>query len=243
MCDNGTQFTGTKVRKLYKKYQIKKIWWNAYYHPQVNFTERSNLTIGTAIRSFIEDNQRYWDKHLAQIQQAFNSEKHEVTGFSPALMNFARHAPISGRFYDNVGDIAEEGDLELFPDNRETYAASVKKRMVEIFQSVQEKLHNSYKRNQRYYNDKRRPEFKLEVVDKVWKRNGELSDATRFFSAKLAPRFVLCVVRKKISPIINQLNFAADNTDAGIWHMQDLKPYVNYQETSGSSEESSEDED
>lgn len=53
ICDNGTQFVGKVFKNLVEKYNVQKIWLNAKYHPQCNFVERSNKTVGTAIRSYI----------------------------------------------------------------------------------------------------------------------------------------------------------------------------------------------
>src|SRR5699024_4451212 len=52
ICDNGTQFAGKEFKQLAQKYSVQKIWYNARYHPQCNFTERTNLTVGIAIRSY-----------------------------------------------------------------------------------------------------------------------------------------------------------------------------------------------
>ena len=64
MCDNGTQFVSTLFTELIKKYEIPKLWYNAKFHPQVNFVERSNRVIKTAIRSYLDNNHRAWDKNL-----------------------------------------------------------------------------------------------------------------------------------------------------------------------------------
>lgn len=55
MVDNGTQFTSKPFRDLISRYQVQKLWFNAKYHPQVNFVERTNRVIKTAIRSFVQD--------------------------------------------------------------------------------------------------------------------------------------------------------------------------------------------
>lgn len=61
--------------------------------------------------------------------------------------------------------------------------------------------------------------------DKVWKRNFVLSSAPNDFSAKLADRYVLCVVRNVKSKTAYELNHL-DGSDAGCWHLSKLKPFT-----------------
>ena len=137
---------------------------------------------------------------MSKIQQAINTSRHEVTGFSPAFLNFARHIPVSGKYY---GEVSSTSDIALFPGDRECYADDMSK-LKDIFVEVKQRLHKSYLRNATRYNLRKR-DVSFVVGDKVWRRNKVLSDAAQYFSAKLAPRFVLSIVVKKIWPIIYEL--------------------------------------
>ena len=70
----------------------------------------------------------------------------------------------------------------------------------------------------------RRRDLSFQVGDLVWRRNKVLSNAGINFSAKLAPRFILSSVRKKISNLVYVL-VDENGTNAGRWHIKDLKPY------------------
>lgn len=109
-CDNGSQFVSKDFKELMKKYNIQKIWYNAKYHAQVNHTERVNRTIITAIRSYIHENHRTWDQSIHQVAQAIRLAKHEVTGFTPAFLNFGRNVPVDGSFY---GLITANSDYQV----------------------------------------------------------------------------------------------------------------------------------
>ncbi|GLV38165.1 hypothetical protein CBL_12811 [Carabus blaptoides fortunei] len=85
----------------------------------------------------------------------------------------------------------------------------------EIFKDVETK------QNARHYNLRRRP-LAFKVGDSVCKRNYVLSDASKYFSAKLTPRYIKCTVYKKISPLTYRLR-DWDNKDLGVWHIKDLK--------------------
>lgn len=217
LCDNGTQFAGSIFKKLTKAYQVQKIWFSARYSPQCNFVERNNRTVGTAIRCYINEHNQ-WDRELPKIRQAINTARHEVTGFSPSFLNFGRQVPLSGNYY---GEVVSTADIEISPGDRESYAAELQG-LADVFREVRKKLHLSYQRNAKAYNLRKR-DVSFEEGDKVWRRNKVLSDAANKFSAKLVPKYVLCTVRKKISRIVYALT-NADGSDAGEWHIKDLKP-------------------
>lgn len=218
LCDNGTQFAGKVFKKLADEYRVQKIWFTPRYSPQCNFVERINKTVGTAIRCFIDEHNS-WDKELPKIRQAINTARHEVTGYTPAFLNFARHVPASGDFY---GKAASTKDLEIVSGDRESYAAELSHLSI-IFDDVRRKLHEAYKRNARNYNLRKR-DLSFEEGDLVWKKNKVLSSATDTFSAKLAPRKVLCRVKKKISKLVYDL-VHENGSNAGEWHIKDLEPY------------------
>jgi hypothetical protein len=50
--------------------QSYKVLKKALHHPQNNPTERTNRTINTAVKAYIDDNHRKWDVH--EIQGIFS---------------------------------------------------------------------------------------------------------------------------------------------------------------------------
>ncbi|KAF2905187.1 hypothetical protein ILUMI_00997 [Ignelater luminosus] len=194
ICDNGTQFTSSIFKDVVKSYK-SNIWYTAKYHPQANFVERSNRTIGTAIRSYIKSNHKHWDKNIAKIGYSTRTAQHEVTGHSPTFLNFFRYVPRIGDYYGNIPpNELNLSDLEM-----------------------------AYKRNANNYNLRKR-DIEFNIGDKVWKKNMVLSSAPNDFSKKLAPRYVLCTVKKKLSKLVYRLDYQ-DGSDAGEWHVKHLKPY------------------
>lgn len=219
ICDNGTQFAGKIFKGLADKYKVQKIWFNARYHPQANFVERINRTIGTAIRGYIGENQRVWDKQIHKIQYALNTSKHEVTGYTPSFINFGRITPINGEYY---GKLESTENLLLLAHTRDQYVNDIRS-ISEVYESVRDRLHKAYERNANNYN-LRRKDIIFNVGDKVWRKNKVLSDASQGFSAKLAPKYIPCVIRERLSRLIYRLNHI-NGSDAGTWHVKDLKPY------------------
>lgn len=218
ICDNGPQFAGKTFKKLAQTYKVQKIWYTPRYAAQCNFVERNNKTIGQAIRCYLNEH-KDWDRELSKIQFAINSAIHEVHNYAPSYLVFARHIPESGDFY---GKIKSTDGIELCPTNRDEYINNFSN-LSEVFTEVKEKLHKAYLRNSKSYNLRKR-DFVFNVGDKVWRRNRVLSDAVTKFSAKLAPKYILCTVKRKVSKLVYLLE-NEDGTLAGEYHIKDLKPH------------------
>lgn len=216
--DNGSQFTSKEFKDLLTKYSISHVWYNAKYHPQVNNVERANRVIGTAIRSYIkENNHRDWDKLIPQIANAINTCVHEATGYSPAVLTFGRELPTSGGYY---GEITSKSNAPVQFENRKKLVSELQK-LQDLYKDVANNISKSYLRNKKHY-DLRKRNIEFNVGDTVYKRNYVLSDAANYFSAKLAPKFIKCTVVKKLSPIIYEL-VDEHNKELGRYHVKDLK--------------------
>ncbi|KAJ8909233.1 hypothetical protein NQ315_010841 [Exocentrus adspersus] len=72
-----------------------KIVYNANYSPHVNSTEQVNRVLKTMIRSYVNEDHRSWDVNLGKLGFALRAAVHDVTGFSPAFLNFGREPAIS----------------------------------------------------------------------------------------------------------------------------------------------------
>lgn len=187
MCDNGSVFTSKLFKDLIKNYKIPKLWYNAKYHAQVNFTKRTNRTIIPAIRAYIQENQRTWDREIHKIGSAIRSSVHEVTRMSPNLLTFGRIVPISGEFY---GEPPDSEDLAI--NIRDAFVRDLKE-LHPIYDDVKKRLKKAYDRNKQHYNLRRR-EVSFSVGDTVWKRNVTLSDASKYYNSKLAHRYIKCKI-------------------------------------------------
>ncbi|KAJ8970452.1 hypothetical protein NQ314_001224 [Rhamnusium bicolor] len=94
----------------------------------------------------------------------------------------------------------------------------------DVFKDVRDRLKAAYERSRKYYNLRHRDE-RFQLRQKVWRRNYVISDASKNFTAKLAPKFTgpLTVI-DILSPWSYRL---ADHTgkDCGVWHARDLKSH------------------
>ena len=218
--DNGSQFKSKIIQDLCAEYGVKMLT-NFYYHAQANPTERVNRVVKTCIASYVKGNHRHWDVNLPFIANAINSSIHEVTGYTPHELVFGDewkgHGSLCGLpISDNV-----------LPDfDRSKVFSSTK--LQEIREEVVRKLNAAYQKNARYYNLRRRPCELLEGQE-VYRKNHEQSDKAKYFTAKLAPKFVGPFrVKKKVGTKGYLLEDNSGKED-GPWHIQDLKlsPLVN----------------
>lgn len=61
------------------------------YHPQTNgLTERTNRTIINMLSMYVSSDHKNWDDVLTFVTYAFNTAKHETTGYSPFFLLYAR---------------------------------------------------------------------------------------------------------------------------------------------------------
>jgi transposase len=217
--DNGTQFISNELQELFTRYHIPEVHFTPKYCPQVNNVERYNRTIMTAISSFVENDHRNWDLNIPKIQFAMNTSVNEVTGFSPAFLAHGRELVTCGSFYGaaSSGDV-DYDDLIFAP--RDKYAENLGY-LSPILDKVQAAIWDAHMKNCKYYN-LRRKQAEFEEGDIVWRRNYQLSDAGKYFTAKLAPKFVKCTVIKKLSPLVYELA-DCNGRAIGRWHIKDLK--------------------
>lgn len=219
LLDNASAHKSKEFDNFVKKFSIPQVFYNLFYHPQVNPVERVNRTIGTAIRCFIKDSHKKWDTQIPEIQMAINTAVHEVTGFTPAFLNFGRKLPVRGSYGDKNSDL----NLPNLDENRKSYSVELDK-LPEVYKLVQERLNKAYKRSCNYYNLRKRDRI-FQIGEKVWKRNFVKSDKDNDFAAKLANRYVLCKVRGVLSKVSYELEYM-DGSPAGNFHVSKLKPYL-----------------
>ena len=143
-----------------------KLLLNPSYHPQSNMTERVNRVIKTIIRSYINGNQRDWDLNLSKLGFAFRTADNEVTGFTPAYLNFGRELFLSGKQHAFPSEGTDTGIS--FADKC--------KELEKIRKLVSEKLKKASELSAKRYNLRHRP-LRLQVGQLVWKRNYLISDA------------------------------------------------------------------
>lgn len=215
ICDNGPQFRSKEFRNLLVSYHIKQAF-TANYHAQANPTERTNKTLETMIRCYIADNHREWDKNLSKLSCAIRTQVHESTRRTPYFIVFGREMPSNVHFEDGPQPIGFDVDQNVVARDR---SVAFRK----LYDEVKQRLEKAAEKNKRYYNLRHR-NITYEVGSRVYRKNFVLSDAAKYFSSKLAPKYAgPFIVTKKVSPWTYELK-DIEGKSRGIWHAKDLKP-------------------
>jgi len=206
--DNGRQFIAKQTRQLLRTLGIRHRTTPAYT-PQCNPVERTNKTVKTMIAQYVGPDHRHWDQRVPLLQFAYNTARHEATGYTPAYLNCGRELnsphPNERRY---PATTAEPEDIHRL--------------LEDAYEVVRTNEARAFQRQARHYNLRRRP-WKPEIGAKVWKRLHPLSSKSDAFNAKLAPKYIGPLeVRRIPSPVIVDLR-----DEKGRWHrhvhVRDLK--------------------
>lgn len=214
--DNGPQYISNAMKDLVKRYSIPNSFYNCRFLPQNNPSERTNRVVVTAIASYVGTDHRKWAEELSKIEFAINTAVSEATGYSPYFLNHGREAILTGDWYPKTP--LQESDI-VFTD-RTSYSSNLT-HLKDIFSKVHTQMAKGYSKYKIHYNKNRR-DIEYNEGQTVWKRDYPLSDANKFFTAKLAPKFTKCLVKKKISPLTYILQDFDSSKDLGTWHIKDI---------------------
>lgn len=206
VCDNGGQYKSALFRSLLESREIK-LWLTAVYFAQGNNTECVNKTIGTALRAFIlqDTNHRDWDRNIHEIENAINNAYHTSTRETPYFIAFGQRMPQHAREYSEIIDANTD-----MPRSEENFNAMREK--------IQARLNEAREKSKKQYNLRTRlVEYKVGEV--VYRENTQLSDAAKYFSKKLTPRFVKCTIMERTGTNTYKLR---DNTTGkeNVYHAQ-----------------------
>lgn len=231
-CDNGVQFKGKQFTDMAKEYGIT-ISYNPNFHPRANPTERTNRVLKTMLSAYCHENHREWEQRmeLSQIACAVRNNKHETTNYTPYFLNFDKEIILFGRDHKEKEKIKitinNNKDQHSDIDNSVSMYNSWADKLInlkEVFKDVKKRLWNAFNKQKTYYNLRKRP-YEFDVGQMVWKKNYVLSDATKHFSAKLAPKYTgPFSIKKKLSPWTYEL-IDGKGIHKGVWHAKYLKPH------------------
>jgi len=212
LCDNGPQYRGRDFKKFSESYHCR-IQFNAHYHPRANPTERQNRTIKTLLSMYVQDNHRKWDEQIHKLACAIRTSTQETTKLSPFFINFGRNMCLSGKDY-SLTPCVEEGSMPTSRNEAFNKVFVEVKRRLEVAGQKGVARYNLRKRNEEYLPGQR-----------VWRKNYVLSDAAKYFSSKLAPKFIgPLIIHRRLSPWTYELKDLDGKVQAGSWHSKDLKP-------------------
>jgi transposase InsO family protein len=173
LSDNGPQFKSKIYFEWCHALGIKTFHISPY-HPQANMTERYVQTVKGMIVSTITKCKE-WDKYIPELSFALRTARNDSTQFTPVYLNTGREFRTP---FDNQMEIplASAKDVKHFSSR------------LAIIQSIaRENAASARDSSLGRYNLKAK-QRKFEIGDQVWVKTHFLSDASKGFSAKLAPK-------------------------------------------------------
>jgi len=175
LSDNGRQFTSNLYIEWCDSLGIKPFYISPY-HPQANLTERYVQTVKGMIVSTIS-RCKDWDKFLPELSFALITSVNDSTLFTPAYLNTGREFRTP---FDN------QMNLSLCASSHKDLTDLGRKIDI-ILQVARDNISSSQETSLSYYNRRTKARH-FEIGSKVMLKTHFLSDASKGFSAKLAPK-------------------------------------------------------
>lgn len=190
--DNGGQFISKEFGALMIEFGVNHTK-SAIYSPQSNAPERVNRSILAAIRSYISDKHTDWDKYLCDIASSLRNSIHTSIDYSPHFALFGYHKISHANTYRVLRELGAVDENWIDP-------LALPDRLTFVHEKIQHSLTEAYNKNCKTYNLRTRPVV-FQPGQVIFVRLHPLSDASKKFSAKLAPKFKKGIISKKVGNV------------------------------------------
>ena len=161
--DQGRNFESKVIKELCSIANIDKSR-TTPYHPMGNgMPERFNQTLLNMLGT-LEDHQKSdWKSYVPSLVHAYNSTRHESTGFAPHYLMFGRHPRLAVDAFLGIKQESESSD-------KSQYVSGLKKRLDFAYKMASKEARRQGRRHKKAYDLKVR-ESQLRPGDRVLVRN------------------------------------------------------------------------
>lgn len=211
--DNASQFKSKIFQSFLEMYGVNHLT-PPSYSPQSNASERLNKEIIYGINMQLENDQTKWVESLNKIAFSLRSSVHQTIGYSPHFALFGQDMICHGSTYKLLKqlDALTENDFQIkyHPD-----------KMSKLHTNLMDNIYKAHEKFEKHYNLRSRVR-RFTPGQVVYRRLFHLSDASKSFNAKLAPKFAKC----KVKSVISENRYALENfkgKDLGTYHTKDIK--------------------
>lgn len=213
--DNATCFLSHEFRNFLRRFDVRH-WLNSRYHSQANPVERVHRTVNAAIRTYVREDQRFWDEKISEIETILNTSLHSATELTPFFTTHGYEMTLKGSDH-RLG----ESDEIISPEERSVQQTELYGKICDL---VKSNLGKAHKEGQKRYELRHRNFSKaLEVGQLVYRRNMRMSNAIDHYNAKYGPLFLPARVTKKLGSSSYELE-DLDGKSLGVWPAAHLKP-------------------
>lgn len=190
------------------------------YHAQSNPTERVNRNVKHMLVAY-SARHKDWDAYLPELGFAVRTTVNRSTGYTSTFLNLGRELPSP---MDRI--LTGRSGAAVAPSARAEYAAELRSKMTEALRKARRNLKTARAQQKAQY-DRSHRDIHYEVGDLVLRRNHVLSDASKKFSASLAPKWSGPYrVKEKLSSLVYKLADMRSKPAGGPVHVCDLKRYT-----------------
>lgn len=213
--DNGKQFVSSLFLKMLSDYGIEPLK-PPYYSPQSNASERVNRSIIAAIRAYIKEDHREWDRYIHHIVASLRSSVHQAIQTSPFQALFGLAMVQHGSQYDLLKK------LNCLNESMSIEEPPLCDKIQFIHEKLKENLEKSHKLYEKQYNLRSKP-VTFKVGQEVYKRNFILSNKTKNINSKFCQKFIKCRIRAIVGSNRYELEDQAGKKSLGIFHAKDIR--------------------
>ncbi len=160
--DMGRNFCSNVIKEMCALVGIKKTHTTPYHAMGNGMTERFNHTLLNLLGTLEEDKKKDWKSYVAPMVQAYNSTRHDSTGYSPFYLMFGCHPRLP---------IDVTLGIQPNPEQSETdYVKSLREKMQYAFEVATKNANKATTAHKNVY-DRRIRGATVEVGDRVLVRN------------------------------------------------------------------------
>ncbi|CDJ34265.1 uncharacterized protein EMH_0019520 [Eimeria mitis] len=207
--DRDPRFQSQLWQQHCQRFHIKRAM-SSPYHPQSDGqTERVNRTLEQMLRTYIQTDEREWERLLPALELAYNTTSHSSTELSPFEVMIGQN-PVTAADLNVVGNIAPT----LTPP------------MTELFQQLCDRAQSHIikaKWQQKRYADAHRRDAQYNPGDRVWISSRNLPGLNQ--CSKFEPRFLgPFAVLERIGQVAYRIELPPTYTCHNAFHVSQLVP-------------------
>ena len=147
--DQGANFESSIIRELCEIIGMEKSRTTIYHAAGNGMTERLNRTLISMLGTLETEKKKNWKQYIAPLVQAYNSIRHESTGFTPYMRLFGREPKLP---IDIAFGLKENLELKSYSE----YITDLQGKIKDLFDIVHKNADKSREKQKMYYDLKAR---------------------------------------------------------------------------------------
>lgn len=202
--DRDPRFQSLVWEQLCHRFRIKRAMSSAYHPQSHGQTERVNRTLEQMLRTYIQSDEREWERLLPALELAYNTTSHSSTELSPFEVMIGQN-PITAADLDVVGNLSPT----LTP------------LMTKLFQQLCDCAGGHILRakwQQKLHADAHRPDIQYTPGDLVWISSRHLPPLNQ--CSKFEPRSIV----DRIGQAAYRVALPSTYTYHNVFHLSQLEP-------------------